>query len=234
MSLIPFITRPLVVLPLLIVGGMVFFFIWPTLDLSVSRLFYDAESGVFPLAYDPTLRVIQLAVQRFSLLWSIFLLVSLALLSLRTPKITRLMRHFPISRLHLLFLIITLAIGPGLVVHAILKDGFGRPRPEEVQEFGGQQTYMAPFVISQDHGQSFVSGHAAMGFYLCALAWVVPARYRRITYIGGVAAGLLIGACRMMQGRHFLSDVLFSGLIVLLLIHMIDRLFKRYAARNRS
>ncbi|MFP5392787.1 MAG: hypothetical protein ACLGI6_14765, partial [Gammaproteobacteria bacterium] len=37
---------------------------------------------------------------------------------------------------------------------------------------------------------------------------------RRRWLAGGVAFGLLVGAVRMAMGAHFLSDVLFAGLIV--------------------
>ena len=40
-----------------------------------------------------------------------------------------------------LFLIATLALGPGLVTNVILKDNWGRPRPPEVTQFNGPEQF---------------------------------------------------------------------------------------------
>ena len=53
-----------------------------------------------------------------------------------------------------------------------------------------------------------------MGFAFLAPALLLPARRRRI----GIAASLLLGGSlgllRMLMGGHFLSDVIFSALLV--------------------
>ncbi|MGH7125190.1 MAG: phosphatase PAP2 family protein, partial [Stellaceae bacterium] len=62
---------------------------------------------------------------------------------------------------------------------------------------------------------SFVSGHAAAGFGLVAFSFLtLDRRRRRVLRAGAVAAGSLIGLARMAQGAHFLSDVVFAGLVV--------------------
>ena len=38
------------------------------------------------------------------------------------------------------FLVLSLLLGPGLLVNVILKDNWGRPRPGSVVEFGGTQS----------------------------------------------------------------------------------------------
>ncbi len=131
-----------------------------------------------------------------------------------------------------LFLLLALAIGPGLLVNAVAKDHWGRPRPRELAQFGGTQAYIAPGMIdSESDGKAFPCGHSsvgfALGFALCCWWW----RRRRALAIaalaGGIAYGLALGIARMSVGAHFLSDVLWSaylpGLVALLLWRVFDR-----------
>jgi lipid A 4'-phosphatase len=115
------------------------------------------------------------------------------------------------------FILLVLALGPGLAVNTVFKDHWGRARPSQVVEFGGSQAFTpAPLPASAcDKNCSFVSGHASVGFALIAFSFVVTGRQRRRAIgAGAVAAGALIGLARMVQGAHFLSDVVFAGLIV--------------------
>jgi lipid A 4'-phosphatase len=57
---------------------------------------------------------------------------------------------------------------------------------------------------------SFVSGHAAMGFWLMALAWV----FRRRSWLwAGIVVGCVVSAGRIVQGGHFLSDTVMAGFV---------------------
>lgn len=119
-----------------------------------------------------------------------------------------------------LFLVLLLVLGPGLVVNALLKDNLGRPRPIDVQEFGGDFPYAQFWQhgISHDN-RSFPSGHASVAFYLFA-PWFILRGRRRVAaacwLAGGLGYGLLVGIGRMLQGGHFLSDVLWAGGLVYL------------------
>jgi membrane-associated PAP2 superfamily phosphatase len=62
-------------------------------------------------------------------------------------------------------------------------------------------------------GMSFPSGHASMGFYLMAPAFLLFHR-RRLAHsfvLVGLAGGLALGITRILQGAHFPSDVLWSA-----------------------
>jgi membrane-associated phospholipid phosphatase len=115
------------------------------------------------------------------------------------------------------FLLLSLALGPGLLVNAVLKDHWGRARPAQVEEFGGHQRF-TPVLVPADQcarNCSFPAGHPAIGFYLVSFAFLVrDPRQRRLAQGAAIAAGALIGVARMAQGGHFLSDVVFSGLLV--------------------
>lgn len=122
---------------------------------------------------------------------------------------------------HAMFLILCLAIGPGLVVNAIFKEHWGRARPAQITEFGGTKTYSPPLLITDqcEKNCSFVSGHASIGFCLAAFALLLTGWKRNAVYIFAVAFGLWVGFIRMAMGGHFFSDVIFSGIFTLLVIH---------------
>ena len=116
------------------------------------------------------------------------------------------------------FLLSTLLLGPGVLVNWVLKELSGRARPDAIAEFGGDKLFTAPWHFTDQCATncSFVSGHASMGFYFVALAFVFASSRQRFWLLlaGGWLLGLMFGGFRVYQGRHFLSDVLWSGLMV--------------------
>jgi lipid A 4'-phosphatase len=110
--------------------------------------------------------------------------------------------------------LLAMAIGPGLIVHTVLKDHWGRPRPAQIADFGGTGHYVAPGIPSNqcDHNCSFVSGHASSGYILVALGLLWPLQRRRWLWIG-LGVGTFIGFIRIIQGAHFFSDVLGAGVV---------------------
>jgi len=114
------------------------------------------------------------------------------------------------------FLTLALLIGPGILVHLVVKENWDRPRPRSVQEFGGHKDFIPAFIpaamIKDQPGnnKSFVSGHAAMGFYLMVLAWVFR---RRSWFYAGLAIGGIVSFGRLVQGGHFASDLIFAGFL---------------------
>ena len=119
-----------------------------------------------------------------------------------------------------LFVVAFLALGPGLIVNTVFKDHWGRPRPADIVQFGGTEVFR-PFWSpgGQGQGRSFPSGHAAIGFFVLAPFFVFrktsPGRARR-ALAAGLLYGALMGLARMIQGGHFLTDVIWSGILVYL------------------
>lgn len=180
---------------------------WPALDLWVSGRFYDPAVGFAArgAAWE------QIAYHSIGpLLW----LVSLGLIGgwLRSR------RRDPVAlaraggrRLALLLGLLVLV--PGLLVNAILKDHWGRPRPIQVTEFGGARAFVPAFVPSRQGGGAFASGHVAAAAWLVAVA-VVLRGARSAWVLVAVGYALLVGLARVAAGGHFLSDVLVSYLLV--------------------
>ena len=102
------------------------------------------------------------------------------------------------------------------MVNTLLKDNWGRPRPSTIVEFSGPNHYVPPLLPSDQCPEncSFPSGHAALGFWLVAFAFLAPPRRRRPAMVAALVFGGLVGLVRIAQGGHFLSDVIFSGVIV--------------------
>ena len=103
-------------------------------------------------------------------------------------------------------------LGPGLVIEVWFKNTVGRPRPVQVVEFGGDQPFHGVFQpgSNPEKHRSFVSSHAAAGFWLLSLGLTAGPVWRRRWLVIGLVTGSLIGLGRMMQGGHFLSDIIFS------------------------
>ncbi len=61
------------------------------------------------------------------------------------------------------FLILSVVIGPGLIINAVFKDHWDRPRPRDVVEFGGM-LQCTPAPLRGESGESFPCGHCSVGF----------------------------------------------------------------------
>lgn len=130
-----------------------------------------------------------------------------------------------------IFMVLGIALGPGLLINGVFKDHWGRPRPKALIEFGGTENYVPPLKFNgSGDGKSFPCGHASAGFSLVSL-WFIR---RNVGYVNGnqcplprlvlkipsisflllaLAWGGMLGWVRMAQGGHFLSDVLWSAYI---------------------
>jgi lipid A 4'-phosphatase len=182
----------------------------PEIDLATSRLFYDAKGG-FVLSDWPPVIVLYRAV--LSISWGLLILVGLgaAWLFLLGRPLWRL------DRKALVFLVVSMAVAPGLLANSLLKDHWGRARPVQVEAFGGPHRFTPALlpVAECDENCSFVSGHAALGFALVGFAFLLrPGRTRRGWIAVAIGFGALVGLGRIAQGAHFLSDVVFAGLLV--------------------
>jgi len=113
------------------------------------------------------------------------------------------------------FLVLVMVIAPGLMVNTIFKQNWGRPRPKDVVELGGDRAFLPVWEKGEKgNGNAFASGHAAMAFYLL-VPWFLARRSDRrrgvLWLLAGLAYGSLMGVARMVQGAHFLSDIAWSA-----------------------
>jgi membrane-associated PAP2 superfamily phosphatase len=121
-------------------------------------------------------------------------------------------------RLYAVFVIAVSVLGPGLLVNEVFKAHWGRPRPHQLAAFEGTKAYFRPLVRGESgNGKSFPCGHSSVGYALVVfvLIWL-----RRRPWLAAAAlvvaltVGSLLGVGRILAGDHFLSDVIWSGVVV--------------------
>jgi len=200
-----------------IVVSAIIFTVFPGLDLLAHSLIW--QDGRFLLDGDPFWSGFRQFLLDFTKLFYLVCVVAVVL-ALRSNR-----RVMGLASDAWGYILICSLLGPGLLVNLILKAFIPRPRPREVIDFGGSLDFASipGFGGACDSNCSFVSGEVASTVMtLAALAFVVPSRRPLIAFL--VLPGwLIVGAMRMGQGGHFLSDVLFSGLFMILLAAVVFR-----------
>lgn len=196
------------------------------IDLSAAQTFYEMGKSTGQEFYNTTFFRFLYRFGPWPALIVFFLAVFVLIGSLFIPRLKG-------YRKPAFCLFFTMALGSGLLVHAVFKDHWGRPRPKQVIEFGGNQQFR-PFYEPNIFGKteptkSFPCGHCSTGFYFFSLALILRRigeyRYAVITFAATILWGSLIGLARMAQGGHFFSDVVFAGLIMWLTALLCDWYF---------
>jgi membrane-associated PAP2 superfamily phosphatase len=191
-------------------------FAFTPLDIEAARLFYRPEAvDHWMLAKQLPWSVLYRAAP-----WITASLVVLGLVALAAGTL----RHQILWRRQAVFLLLSVVIGPGLLINAIFKDHWDRPRPREIVAFGGPLQYVVAPLPGRESGKSFPCGHCSVGF-LYGAGWWVWRRRRptraRISLGVGLVAGVALGLGRMAAGGHFLSDVVWSLILAYAVCHLI-------------
>ena len=137
--------------------------------------------------------------------------------------------NFKLKAKHVLFIVFSVAFNLIIVVNLLLKNMWGRSRPNDILQLGGTENFSPWFELSGNCNTncSFVSGDASVGFSLIVLFLITK---NKIFFWGSLIAGLSIGLIRIMEGGHFFSDVIMAGLVVYLFTLSQYYLFnKKYA-----
>jgi membrane-associated PAP2 superfamily phosphatase len=198
----------------LVVVGIVFA-VWPDLDLAVTGLFYHQ---VF-IGDSPIERLVR---DFFRVTPFLVLIASTALYFARRFGFA--VRWAPDGR-SAFFLAASFTIGTGLIVNLGMKDHLHRPRPVHVTEFGGQDEFRPWYRFDGACPKKcgFASGEASSAFWMIAPALLAPPPFRAPAIASAVAFGVVASALRIAFGGHFLSDVLFGGLISLIVVFALRR-----------
>jgi lipid A 4'-phosphatase len=180
----------------------------PDLDLKLAALFFDPERGGFWRAYDPSYLRARDAAVWLTTLVAMPASIALALKFVRPRR--------PL-------LIPGRAIAPGVVANLVLKEHWGRPRPIDVAEFGGDEHFRPWWDPRGDCPKncSFIAGEPSGAFWTMAGAAVVPPQWRALAYGSALAFGAAVGVLRMAAGAHFFTDVVFAGVFSFLVIWLV-------------
>jgi membrane-associated PAP2 superfamily phosphatase len=180
-------------------------------DRIIERWFFDAAAGGFPWRYDAFLEVVLHQ-------WGKYIVVLIGCLVAGGLLLSYVVQALAPHRRVLLYLLLALSLAPATVT--AVKSFSNKYCPWDLAEFGGFLPYTRlldtpPPTLKP--GRCFPAGHASAGFALLAFYFVGRATGNRTLARAGLAAGLgmgvILGFGRMVQGAHFLSHTLWSGLI---------------------
>jgi lipid A 4'-phosphatase len=208
----------------------VLFGVYPRFDLRISAVFFDPHSHLFKLNAQPWVMFVRDAAR-----WLVALIVAPAVLAL-VGRLVMPERRALIGGRAALLMLMTLALGPGVLANLVLKDHWGRARPLDTIEFGGTFPFIPwwdPFGDCRDNC-SFIAGEPSGAFWTLAPAALTPPQWRLLAYGGALAFGAAVGLMRIAGGGHFFTDVAFAGVLVFLLIWLTHGLLFRWTATRTT
>lgn len=193
-----------------ILGAFLFFSLlitaFPTVDIDISRLFFHGSS----FERDRWQTLVHDGLGYF--LW----LSLSAVIAIYAHN--RLLKRsvWRVDGKRVLYLLLVLIVGAGLIVNVGLKDTFGRARPRDIAQFGGTKQFTPAYVVSREctTNCSFSSGDSAGGFFSLALALALSRR--RAIFVAAAAVGVLVSLARIASGAHFFSDTVVSFFVMLI------------------
>ena len=188
--------------------SIIFVSLGNSLDVYISLLFYEGQHTFVLQKAD----FFTILIRKFLLPLILLYMILIPFLSLVTGINKFFFGHI-FKLKEVLFVISSLFINLILVVNVLLKNSWGRARPDEIIRFGGEESFTPWFQISSacNTNCSFVSGDASVGFALIVLFFITN---NKIFIWLSIIFGSLLGITRILEGGHFLSDVLVGGLIV--------------------
>lgn len=196
----------------LIVG--ILFAARPELDLQISAVFFDPTTRRFSLAGEWLPELLR---DLGKLIPWLFLTGGVALLFARARYQKR---RITMRSALVLYLIASFALGPGLVTNGLLKPAWSRPRPIQIEEFGGSQHFQPwwrPAYHYQQRSSSFVSGEASASFWLIAPASIAPLALKPILLGAAIIFATITSGLRVAMGGHFVTDVVFAAVLQILI-----------------
>ena len=190
-------------------------------DIFFSSLFYYGNSQFFLQSYD----ALSIIFRDIFLPFLIFYLLVLPIIAYFLPINKLYMGHSFLLK-ELVFVVLTSLTALVLVVNIILKNLWGRTRPNDISQFEGIDAF-SPWYKFGDvcvSNCSFVSGDASVGFALIMFYFIT----KKVFYVYlSVACGLCLGVIRIIAGGHFLSDVVFSQIVVTAVIFASYLVYKK-------
>jgi lipid A 4'-phosphatase len=209
----------------LAIGALVgiLFALFPQWDIAIARFFWDPATHRFPYATALIPNLLRNLAD-----WLVWLILLGAggtfLLKLAFPR-----RKMLIRPTVALFLLVSYALGPGLITNGILKPVWSRARPIAIEQFGGHKHFTPWWKPGGDCDRncSFVSGDASSLVWLVAPASVAPPAIRPVALAGAAVIAVGLSGMRVVFGRHFLTDVVFGGVATLLVVVLCQRVIFR-------
>ena len=214
----PIVTNVLIVFLIL----ATFVTVSPSIDLYIGSLFYYGDKQFLIQSYYPV---------------SIFFRkILLPLILIYVFVLPLVLRFFPLQKIYfgykftlseIVYIWVSGAVTMLLVVNVLLKNMWGRARPNDVSYFNGFQDFTPWYKISDacSSNCSFVSGDSSVGFFLIVFYFIT--KKNAYLYLG-LILGSLLGFIRIAAGGHFFSDIIFSQIVVTVTILVSFVLYKKF------
>jgi lipid A 4'-phosphatase len=121
-----------------------------------------------------------------------------------------------------------------MVVQLYSKPHFGRARPIKVKEFHGHLAFSPAFEVSNQckRNCSFVSFHTSIGMLFLIYSFCQIGRRRKIVIAMSLLFTVFLGLMRISQGRHFLSDVVFSACFMMITYYLVIMFYEIYCDKK--
>ncbi len=127
-------------------------------------------------------------------------------------------------------LIIGPVIGSGIIANFIFKDNWGRARPIQIEEFGGNKIFTPAFIKTDqcEKNCSWISGETSAAFSFLTGVLILK---NPIFLLINLLIGILVFFCRISMGGHFMSDNIFAIIFMIYLAisyrHLVITLIKK-------
>jgi len=206
---------------LIIISISIIFFIFPTIDISVSGIFYKGSGSFFANSLDWNVYLLRDILLPIIVLVIFFIPIIGTIYWFITKK-----NFLSLTLNNLAYILLSSYLSLGLIVNIILKNLWGRVRPNDTILFGGDQPFSIPWlkVSHCDHNCSFVSGDVSAYTLLLALILVFSKpQFNKFAYL----LIILIGITRIMEGGHFFSDVIMSFMITHFIVKILFDFFSQ-------
>ncbi len=190
----------------------------PGIDIAISRLFYVPGVG-FAAGKASGPMGLRLIGQWVTGLLAVFVVVSLIASAFGRFR-------YLLGVRAACFLALSLLLGPAFLVNGVMKELWGRVRPRDIVEFGGALDFTPAWQVYGHCASncSFVSGEASSSIWILAFVLVMPRewRARAATWLFGYA--FVMSMNRLAFGGHFMSDILLSWCVTLIVVIACYRL----------
>ena len=195
------------------------------LDIYISSLFYYGDSQFIIQSYYTTSIIFRKILLPFLLIY-IFILPMIS----RFKLIKKIFFNYQFSLREIIFIWISGLTTLVLFINIIFKDMWGRVRPNDILNFGGENNFTPWYKFGDScvSNCSFVSGDASVGFMLIVFYFVIK---KNIYCYLALLFGTSLGFIRIMAGGHFFSDIIFAQLVVTISISILFIFYSKLYAK---
>ena len=191
---------------------VLFFILFPKFDIFFSKLFFFEEKFISDkYIFIRSLRSFLKDLMIVTSIVSLLLIIVNIFFKMKKKTFLK-----PRTKLILIGFLVGPVIGCGLIANFYFKDNWGRARPINIQEFGGEKIYTQPFIISDqcERNCSWISGEASAAFSFITGTIILKSP---IFLLLNIIFGIIVSFCRIAMGGHFLSDNIFAMIFMIYL-----------------